>query len=248
MIILYNNYVFDATISALTENPDYTFNTALNDTRLSRVGRSVDDAAQTFTFDLGSAKAVDYFFILEHNISDSATITIQGNATDVWTSPSVSETVNYNADYLYYAFSSSETYRYWRFYVSDDNSDEYIEFSYAFIGDKLEAPGMSQAKVFNRKTNTSAQKSTSGQLYADRRLPFKGKQITFPVATESECTAVDNFWDEVEIARPFILLVWENDLDIEPPLYCNLTKELEWGQLDNQGLLWTLPLEFEQCF
>ena len=83
MRILYNNWVSSATtITPLTEDPNYLFEDAWQDTRLTRYARTVDDDDQTFIIDLGAARAVDYCAILGHNFTSGATIKIQGNASN----------------------------------------------------------------------------------------------------------------------------------------------------------------------
>jgi hypothetical protein len=249
MLILYSNLVTSATIDAFSENPDYDFDTALNDTRLSRVGRTTDDATQWVKFSFSSAVDVDYMLILAHNITSGATIKVQANATDVWTSPSIDTAMTYNADYIIHGFSSTESYRYWRFYVDDSsNPDEYIEIGHLFLGEYLDMPGIDPASVIVKNSNSVAEKSVSGQLYADVRLKYKAASFTLPNVTEAQRTEINAFWDTVDIARPFTVLFWENDLDVEPPLYCALTSELEWNKQAQNGLLWVLGLEIEESF
>lgn len=248
MKILYDNQIFNATINALTENPDYPFTTALIDTRLTKIGRTLDVDDQTFLFSFSAAIDADYFTILNHNFTDSATVKIQANTSDSWGSPALDETLTVE-DTIIINFSSTETYQYWRLYVDDPtNTDGYLEFSYCYLGEELVMPGMNRAMIIPYKSNSIATKSQSGQLYGDRRLKYKAAQITFNIVDETERQSIIDFWDTVDVVRPFILLIWEDDLDVEPPIYCALTKELEWNKLDLNGLLWSLVLDFEECF
>ena len=249
MIILYDNLVTSATITSYSENPDYDFDTALNDTRLSRVGRTVDDATQWIKLAFAAAVDVDYMMVLAHNVSSGATIKVQANATDAWTSPSIDTTMTYNADYIYHAFSTTESYKYWRFYVDDgSNTDGYIQDALIFLGESLDMPGFNPDAIIIKNSNSVASKSIGGQLYADVRLKYKAASLTFPGVTEAERTLINAFWDTVDTAIPFVLMIWEDDLDVEPPIYCALTKELEWSKQPQRGVLWTLKLEFEECF
>ena len=102
--------------------------------------------------------------------------------------------------------------------------------------------------IIPNKSNSLAQKSTSGQLYGDRRLNYKSATVNFSGITETERQLIKTFWNTVDVVQPFILLIWEDDLDVEEPIYCSLTKELEWNKADVFGLLWTLSLEFEEVF
>jgi hypothetical protein len=55
-----------------------------------------------------------------------------------------------------------------------------------------------------------------------------------------------DFFDYVDLTLPFLVLFWENDLDVEPPLYAQLTNSLEITKNNQAGLTWTLTLEFEE--
>ena len=248
MLILYDNHVFNATISSFTENPDYSFDTALKDTRLSRIGRTTDDDDQWLKFTFSAAVNVDYACILAHNISSGATVKIQANATDVWTSPSIDVAMTYNADYIIHAFSSTQSYQYWRIFIDDaSNPDNYVSVGQVFLGEKLTMPGMDGAQVLPKKSNSVATKSISGQLYGDVRLKYKSAEVMFPLITETQRTAINKFFDTVDVVRPFILLIWENNLDVEPLIYCALTEELTWTKLAQSAVNWTLSLTFEEC-
>lgn len=89
MIALIDNKIIGATINALTENPDYDFTTAFNDDRLSRVGRTVDDSAQYFDFDILTASAVNKLMIMKHNLTAGATIALDGFVNNPLVDPTV---------------------------------------------------------------------------------------------------------------------------------------------------------------
>ena len=86
-------------------------------------------------FDLGSAQNIDSFIMLfdpqvAPKFSNSATLKIQGNASNAWTSPSVNVTVAVDSTYnvITKYWSSSQNYRYWRVSIVDPtNSYLYVE-------------------------------------------------------------------------------------------------------------------------
>ena len=244
MKILYDNKI--ANISAEVENPDYPFSSALLDSRLTRVGKTIDVEDQVIKFS-ATIKA-DYCVILAHNFTSSATATLEGNDTDVWTAPSLSETFTAYGDSYVASFDSAE-YDYWRITIDDPtNTATGLEIGYVFLGEALTMPGFDRSMIIPNKSNSLAQKSTSGQLYGDRRLNYKSATVNFSGITETERQSIKTFWNTVDVVQPFILLIWEDDLDVEEPIYCSLTKELEWNKADVFGLLWTLSLEFEEVF
>lgn len=248
MRILYNNLVKTATIAASSENENYLFSTALNDSRLSRYARTIDDSAEWIKFSFGSAVAADYILIQNHNFTSGATVKIQANATDVWTSPSFDLTLTVD-DIICAKFSAQQTYQYWRIYIDDSsNPDTYLQISKIFLGTYLDMPGMNLDQSIFRKSTATARKSNSGQLYGEKRLKYKTATITFSDVTNTKKIEIDTFFDYVDIVNPFWLLIWEDDLDIEPPLYASLTKDIEWSRMIYQTLLWQFSLSVEECF
>ncbi|MBD3251192.1 hypothetical protein GF380_01835 [Candidatus Uhrbacteria bacterium] len=84
----------------------------------------VDD--ETIVIDLGSAQSITAAILHDHNLTDSATVKIQGHTADSWASPAFSYTFTSIVDLLSHYFSQS--YRYWRFYIDDPtNTDGYIQ-------------------------------------------------------------------------------------------------------------------------
>jgi hypothetical protein len=198
--------------------------------------------------DLGSAKAVDKIMVYSYNLTDTATILIEANATNVWTAPSFTLTYTQANSFGYSTFTT-ETYRYWRISISDaGNPDGYVEISNIYIGTHLEMPDIDTGVMVPYKTNSTTSKSTSGQLYSNRQLDYKAAKVTMTNIEKLDRDKVITFWRFVNITEPFWILIWESSLTTEAPIYCSLTKELEWAKAAAQGNLWTLGLEFEECF
>ena len=247
MIILYDNKVQTATISATVENPDYPFSSGLKDTRLSRIGKTIDTEDQAILFEFTANIVSEYAVILKHNFTSSATVKLQANTLDDWTTPPLDE------DFIAYGNSLvckvTGEYDFWRIFIDDPtNTASGLEIGYVFLGEALTMPGFNRPKVLGNRSNSIAQKSTSGQLYGDRRLNYKSAEITFPDVTETQRQEIKTFWNTVDVVQPFTLLIWESDLTVEEPIYCSLTDELSWEQLDYEGLTWTLGLKFEEVF
>jgi hypothetical protein len=248
MYFLYNNHVEGATITALSENPDYDFTTAFNDTSLSKVGRTVDDSAQTIIFDLLTAVAVSKVMIQDHNFTSGVTLTLEANATNVWTAPSYTTSLTYNATYIYKDLTTDQTYRYWRLTVDDaSNPDTYIEISKVFLGTHLSCY-MDTGIALDNNSNSSTSKSTSGQLFGNRQLQYKAAKFMLSDINPTLRTQLKAFWAANDIVKPFWLLIWETDLTVEEPIYCALTKPFNWSKQGVNGNLWTLAIEIEQAF
>lgn len=248
MKILYDNKITNATLTVSSENPDYTFSSGFNDTRLSRKARTTATSGQYILMDFGTPIDVDYIGLLGSNISSGAVVFASGGSTSGTTSVSTTLT-----DYETYIgnFSSTQSYRYWRVDIDDpDNTNTYIEIGQLYIGTALEMPPMPRGgQELPLMTTSTFAKSTGGQLYGDERLLYREAKIAFADAIMNNYKPlIDAFFREVQTIKPFILLVWENDLDEINPIYCHLTTPLEWKKYNGEDILWNLSLEFSEVF
>lgn len=247
MIALVDNKIIGSTITALTENPDYDFTTSFNDDRLSRVGRTVDDNAQTFIFDLLTAQAISKLMIKSHNLTSSAAITLEGNATNAWTAPTYTTAVTYNADYIYKDLGSAQTFRYWRLSISDaSNPDGYIEISKVYLGGFVQFPNMRKDQKIPVASTSQSSFSASGQVYGNFGYTYRYGTINFYNITNTERQAINTAFGTIDKVKPFYLLIWESDLLLESPVYCVLTADLIFSRIDVIGLKWELPLSFRE--
>ncbi len=88
--------------------------------------------------DLGSARQAGACFILDHNFSASATLTLQANSADDWTAPPYEQSLSYGQDRI--GLLLDQTYRYWRLVVQDPtNPAGLIEIGEWFLGDGLDS-------------------------------------------------------------------------------------------------------------
>ncbi len=254
--------VENATITALGENPNYLFSTALIDSRLSRVGRTLADSAQWVLFSFVAAVDVDVVGIFNNNFTSGATVKIQANATDSWGSPSIDQALTYTKDnrrstelgrdvgVWSYQFSSTESYQYWRIYIDDSSNPEtYVEMGFVFLDEATTFPGMLVNQGFPRSTTSEASFSDSGQAYGLKRLQFNTNSFTFPDVEETEKEIIDTFYDKIDIVTPFMLIVWENDLDIQRPVYAISLTLPEWRRVETRsGLSWTFNATIREVF
>lgn len=246
MIIQYINKVETATITASSNNPDFTFAVGLIDSRLSRISRTLDVDDEWVKFAFTGATSATYISIFNHNFTSSATVTIQGNATDAWTSPSFEQVLTV-ADNMCVSLGS-QSYQYYRLRIQDaTNTDGYIEIGGIYLGGHLSMPGFEPAVNITEKSNSESEKSISGQLYGDKRLQYKTVETTFTSISQTDKDAISALFAEVDRTKPFVMFLWEDDPTIFPPLYCNLTSDLAW-QKPKYQLSYSLKLTFEECF
>lgn len=249
MRILYDNYVKTATITPLSEVPGFDFDSAFTDTRLSRFGRTVTDENQTIVFDLGSARSVYYCAIIDHNFTSGATVKIQGNASDSWGAPSVDVTLTI-ADAITYNWSTAQTYRYWRLSINDaSNPDGFLDISKVYLGSYLQMPYMSRDMEIPTASTSDVSESTGLQVYGDPGIFYQYGNVNFPVIEDDDKILMDTMFQTMDKYIPYILLIWENDLTSQPPLYVRNTNDFTFKRVpDLVGKRWSLTFSFKQCF
>lgn len=81
--------------------------------------------------------------VVGHNLTfgGQTRITLQGNATDVWSAPTVSQVLTYNADIAIKLHTAQFSFpvRYWRFLIEDvENADGFSEVGVAYVGNHAE--------------------------------------------------------------------------------------------------------------
>lgn len=97
-------------------------------------------------WDLGASSNPDIFIAIGKKgsaigLGETATIKLQGNTTDVWTSPQYEQTLTYDEMAIYIAKTltdglHSSALRYWRLYIVDkDNAAGYVELSNVYLGE-----------------------------------------------------------------------------------------------------------------
>jgi hypothetical protein len=104
---------------------------------------SVDDANEVvFTIDLGVNRVVRAFALVDHNLSETAVITLKGNTTPVFGSPAIDVTPTYSSPSFVKFISGTGTAaslpascRYWRVGITDvDNADGKIRIGKMYLG------------------------------------------------------------------------------------------------------------------
>lgn len=242
MRILYDNHVEDATITSYTEHSQMTWDDALKDTRKSRVGRSVGVDDEWIKFAFSGVVAASYCIIHAHNITAAATITIQGNASDSWGSPSLEETLTHD-DVCYVNFNEA-SYQYWRLFIDDPtNTDGYIQISKIFLGTYLQMPGHNKAIKMPNNVTSVVTESPSNQAYGDKRIAYESAEFIFNDVTNTEKGQIDTFFEAVHNYKPYTMLVWESSLTTQLPVYVrNTVSQLNWQEEGYDGLYWNFTL------
>lgn len=71
--------------------------------------------------------------LLDHNLSNSATITLEAHTSDSWGSPAYSQAITWTEEHI--VFTVGQTYQWWRLVISDPtNTDGYLTASTLHLG------------------------------------------------------------------------------------------------------------------
>ena len=105
-----NEFLTDGyTITENSEDASYPVENA-QDPQLSRKYWTTGDSAEWVKVDGGASEAItaNCAFIAGHNLTSGGTYAIEGNDTDVWTSPTVDEAFSHDSGVMFKAFTSDD--------------------------------------------------------------------------------------------------------------------------------------------
>lgn len=153
-------------------------------TKVYRTGTSA--AAEWILIDLGGAMAVQSVVILDHTLTagDSA-IKLQGNATNVWTAPSVDQTITYNASVMAAYLSASQSYQYWRIIFTKSAAGQTRDIGRVYLGpydEYARGPKIPDGIRIKPVDLSITERARGGQTYSDILDSYDEIDIEFPEA------------------------------------------------------------------
>lgn len=164
--------------------------------------------------DLGQPQIADFGALIppanEAFSCSNATITLQGNNVDVWTSPQVSQAMTVSSNGAFIAPSKTlEPCRYWRILISDVTNNN-ITAAVAWIGNSVVNTNTNIATGFtrNRSDQSIRSFSESGQLYTDRRprvLSINGTSVQY--LKGQELIDMEQLAYDLGTGRPFFIVI-----------------------------------------
>ncbi len=209
-----DNHILTSTITASNSDSNFPVSNLKLDPTVKEWKYTIaQPSVETIVFDLGSAKAVDYL-LLASNVLESAgfdRIVLEANTSDSWGSPAfTSGNVDTTVDgKLYYALSSTQTYRYWRLSVSKQAGGTYVGFSNIFLGQSTELTnhGLDVNFSVREDTNTKEYKGLYGQRWFDIRNTVQSFSGRYTNLTVPERDTLKALFDESDIYNPVWLVV-----------------------------------------
>lgn len=204
---LSNNLVDSAVITASTENAQYP-KSNITDYRRTKTYRSTSNS-DNIVFDFGTAEAVDSFAIVDNwqNGFGVTSLTLEANATDVWSSPAFTTTITLDATFgVAVKEFASQAYRFWRLVMTSTLG--YCEIANLFIGSKQEITTNGVGYNWNYKQNDLAKKSTNryGQEFVDDIGTQKElSNLQFQILDKDEQDVIFSVFDNNRTVKPFFI-------------------------------------------
>jgi hypothetical protein len=143
--------------------------------------------------------------------SPNATIRLEGNHTNSWSSPAYTQNISFDDRLLYLHDADglhTEPLRYWRFYIQDKkNPYGYLEFNLAFIGTSAD---FDRGCVRFPFRNTSLDRSVvsfseAGNSFVDKRQKAQRISLDWNGLTKQDREALYEIFEDKGIAEPFFL-------------------------------------------
>jgi hypothetical protein len=242
MRFIYNNEIDDTsyTITTNSENASYPIEN-VQDYQLTKKYWATGDSDEWVKIDAGAGNGImaKIAYIAGHNISSGSTvIKIQGNDTDVWTSPTVDQSFTYAAGVMWKEFSPPPPpgLRYWRFKFADaPNPDGIIKIGRLGLGWYYDLTNWAAADFTRRIIDTSTvEKSVTGQDYGDERITYFEYDFTFPYLTDAERIILETMYQAVKRVKPVLFIANPSDATLLP-LYGTISKY----ELHTHRIAWT---------
>lgn len=215
----------------------------VQDPRLSKKWVSDSSTTQTVTIDFSTATAVQTMAVVSHNIASTATVTVAGNATDVWTAPSVLETLTWNSGVIF-KFISTQTFQYWRFSFS--GLTEAIQVGRLWLGPYVQIdPSSLENFSVELKQDDTIVYGKHRQKYATPGAQWRKIELDFPKYDTSSLTVIKTLYETVGNHSSFLFMNFDSltTYPLVTPLYCSISGALKFDHTSNQRYTWSMTLE-----
>lgn len=148
-------------------------------------------------------------------LSNSAVVKIEANATDNWSSPSVSQTLTINNDFSLasHYFSTSQTYRYWSITIEDStNPYLYVELGVCFIGKALAIQEPENGFNFDIMDRSSVSRTSYGNEYIDEYPKYAILKFEYKYMQYEDVKALELVYQQVGRNKPIFVTLDHTDI------------------------------------
>ncbi|MEE8598670.1 MAG: hypothetical protein V3S69_04040 [Dehalococcoidales bacterium] len=234
--LLDSNYLFESQTDITSSGVDASFPLSnLKHSFRSKVARLTPVAAENWvTADLKTTEEIDSFVMVWpaldlSKLSNAATIKLQANATDVWTSPALSVDITYDEQHnmASHYFTADESYRFWRVLISDPlNPYGYIEVPKIWLGKAVTMQSPDIGFSAKKSDQSKVTRTEFGQQYSDINPIMKTFEFNWSVMDETDRDKLDEVFQRVGNTGPVFM-----SLDSAAELFNNKDKFSVYGTI-----------------
>lgn len=168
-----NQKIESANYTVTNEDASFLFSNAI-DTVRSKIFKATNNNDWRLVVDLGFPDTVNSLHIFGPlgdalGITREATIRIEADNVNAWTSPDFSETITISNDnqIVHFLATLNLTYRFWSVYIDDPTNPDFINFGYIYLGDYTnpEFRTITRGFKWTHVDETTVQKSLNGTPY-----------------------------------------------------------------------------------
>ena len=223
MRLAFRNYIRDSILLASSTETGRD----VEDLKIPHLTRSFafGTSSGNITMDLGEERNITCFVLGGTNLNSGDTITLEANTSNEWTTPAFTSSVGYYGQHS--LLFLDETYQYWRIVVS--STVDSLKIGHIFIGQYLQLPGIDPNFDMNYNRTDSLTMSVGMQPYGDIGYEHFNAKITFPFVMDRNLSAGNltlptrhellDMWNEVGGTTPCYLILWEMEMEIDPPIF-----------------------------
>jgi hypothetical protein len=232
--LLYNMDAFDAaTVTHSSEaNTDLVAENVLHD-HIAKLWRTTGKSSEWIVFNLGSAKKITCFSIFSFNLTSSATVTLQGNASDSWGSPTYSQalTIPTDADsnvIQRIVFFLDQTFQYWRLTLADSgNAASYLDIGRIAAGEYYETSrNIGQGFSITMFDPSEGNVVAGRQTFYRNRNRYRRATVSFNLQDQTQTDKLSAIMEKVGNSRPLVLSLEPTNRPSKDSMYCYLTTPL----------------------
>jgi len=207
-------------IAASSAATDYPISNLQNDRR-GFEWRSTGVTSENIVFDMITTEPVNSVVLLWDKvggikISSAATITIEANPVNVWTSPALSQAMTINEDWSVSSYypTSDQNYRYWRIVIEDPgNAYGYVHLSNIIIGKGIDIQNADKGFTLQNSDMSKVVTNDNGErIVVKNALKFKQLKMNFRILDKDDSELIAIAFERNGMTVPVYVTMDEKDL------------------------------------
>jgi hypothetical protein len=194
-------------------------------------------------FDLGTARNLYFIAIKNHNLQNTATITVRFYS-DAWVTIAETQALTWNEGLIVSALN--QYYRYVSIHMADrDNPDLYVEIGRVWLGDYFQPKwGFSMEREKAQNDPSVIAESENGQVSTIQRTKYDTWNYSFEGIAPDDHDDMEAIFQEVGTSRALFICEDPSEVDLTENTHYVTISSWEWEHI--AGDWWKLFLEIKE--